>query len=183
MAGFDVNSVKGNDRFIAGGAIALFVVSLFHWYTISSSGKVSATRTVHASKSYTAWGDVSYGWAKIGILLALVAGAIVIARLMGALDSINLPAGVNLITFAVSALATLLLLLRFLTSFKTFSDSGVFGGLASSYKVTGHPGIGWYLGLAISAAMSYFAFLNFKASGEELPTKPGGTQPSAPDAP
>jgi hypothetical protein len=155
MAEFDINKVQGNDRFIAGGAVILLVVSFFPWRTSSVSGGG------HAS----AWGSGSYGWPKLAILLALVAGGIVIARLMGALSSVTLPAGVNLITLAVTGLATVILLLQFVFGFKSF------------FGVSLHPGFGYYVGLLVSAAMTYFAFLNFKASGEELPAKPGATPP------
>lgn len=157
MAEFDINKVQGNDRFIAGGAVLLLVVSFFPWRTSSVGGG-------HAN----AWGNGAYGWPKLAILLALVAGGIVIARLMGALDSVTLPAGINLITLAVTAVATVILLLQFLFGFKSF------------FGVSIHPGFGYYVGILLSAAMTYFAFLNFKASGEELPAKPGATPPSTP---
>lgn len=153
MAEFDINKVKGNDRFIAGGAVVLFVLSFFPWRSA-------------AGGSVNAWGSGSYGWPKLAIILALVAGAIVVARLSGALDSVNLPAGINLITLAISGLATLILLVQFLAGFDK-----IFG-------VSIHPGVGYYLGIVVSAAMTYFAFLNFKSSGEQLPTKP--TPPSTP---
>jgi hypothetical protein len=98
----------------------------------------------------------------------------VIARLMGLLDSLDLPAGVNLITLAVSGLATAILLLRLLGSYHS-AGSG-------SLKISAHPGFGWYVSILVSAAMTYFAFLNFKASGEELPQMPSqtATPPSTP---
>lgn len=166
MAKFDINKVQGNDRFIAGGAVLLLVVSFFPWYGVSYNGD-SAVKGLGGG-SASAWH--AYGWNKVAILLAVIAGGVVIARLMGALDSVQLPAGINLITLAVSALATLILLLRFFTAFKSF------GGFH------GHPSFGWYLGIMISGAMTYFAFLNFKRSGEQLPSKPA-SKPPAPGNP
>ena len=160
--GFDVNQVKGNDRFIAGGAVLILIVSFFPWYSFSYSGV-----SLGGLGDYSRNGWHIYGWCKVGILLALLAGASVIARLMGALDSVQLPAGVNLITLGLSGLASLILLLRFLTAFK------------SAGPISAHPSIGWYLALAASLAMTYFAFLNFKASGEELPSKPSSAPPPA----
>src|SRR5205823_145918 len=116
--------VKGNDRFIAGGAVVLLVLSFFPWRTASIKG--------FGSHSVNAWGNGSYGWPKLAILLALIAGGIVVARLMGALDSINLPVGVNLITLAATALATLVILLQFLGAFDSYAGVKV------------HPGFGYY---------------------------------------
>lgn len=165
MAEFDINKVKGNDRFIAGGAILLFILSFFPWYSVSAKGLGGL-----GSNSGNLWNV--YGLLKLALLLALAAGAVVIARLMGALDSVKLPVGVNLITFGLSAAATAIFVLRLIGSFDS-AGSGPF-------KVSAHPAFGWYVGLLVSAAMTYFAFMNFKASGEELPTKPSSTPPPAP---
>ena len=177
MAEFDINKVKGNDRFIAGGAVLLLVLSFFGWYTVSLKARIAGTSTSR-SESYSAWGDASFGLNKLAILLALVAGALVIARLMGALDDVKLPAGINLITLALSGLATALLVLRLLGAYKSYG-SGLFDSAVGGASVKGHPGITWYLGILVSAAMTYFAFLNFKASGEEVPQLPQSTPPPA----
>lgn len=163
MAEFDISKVKGNDRFIAGGAVLLLVLSFFPWYSVSAKGLGG----FGGSNSGSLW-DV-YGILKLALFLALAAGAVVVARLMGALDDVNLPAGVNLITLGLSGLATLIFLLRL---FGAYDSAG-----SGAFKVSAHPAFGWYLGLLVSAGMTYFAFLNFKASGEQLPTKPGDTPP------
>jgi hypothetical protein len=159
MAEFDINKVQGNDRFIAGGAIVMIIASFFPWRSVSVRG--------FGGGHVSAWGSGGYGWPKLAILLALVAGAIVIARLMGALDSVTLPAGINLITLAVTGLATVILLLQYVFGFKNFAGASL------------HPGFGYYVGILVSGAMTYFAFLNFKTSGEQLPTKPGSALPPA----
>jgi hypothetical protein len=181
MAEFDINKVKGNDRFIAGGAVLLLVLSFLSWVSISfPKVSVGGSSVGGGSRSYSLWGDASYGWNKLALFLALAAGALVIARLMGALDNVQLPAGINLITLALSGLATVIFLLRFLTAFESYS-SGVTG--VGEFKVSSHPAFGWYLAIAASAAMTYFAFLNFKASGEEMPTLPQGGSTPPPPAP
>jgi hypothetical protein len=55
-------------------------------------------------------------------------------------------------------------------------------GFDSFGPVSIHPAFGYYVGFLVSAAMTYFAFLNFKASGEELPQMPSqtATPPSTP---
>ncbi|MCW2599133.1 MAG: hypothetical protein JWM02_962 [Frankiales bacterium] len=164
MAGFDVNQVKGNDRYIAGGAVLIFIVSFFPWYSVSYSG--SGLFNGFPGGSVSAWN--SFGWNKTAILLVLIAGGVVIARLAGALDNVQLPAGVNLITLAISGLASLILLLRLVTAFKGA------GGFHA------RPSFGWYLAIVLSFAMTFFAFLNFKASGEDLPSKPSTSPPGAP---
>lgn len=163
MAQFDISKVRGNDRFIAGGAVLLLILSFLPWFSVSSS----APGGFGGGGSTNLWG--AYGWNKVALVLALIAGAIVLARLMGALDAVQLPVGINLVTLVVSGLASLIFLLRFLTAFESQS---LLGG-----KISAHPAFGWYLGLLVSLAMTYFAFLNFKSSGEELPSKPASTPP------
>ncbi|MCU1600936.1 MAG: hypothetical protein JWO22_1645 [Frankiales bacterium] len=167
MAEFDINKVKGNDRFIAGGAVVFIILSFLHWRTFHLDGL--------GSHSVKLFGEGSYGLPKLAFFLALAAGAVVIARLTGVLDNLQLPAGVNLITLALSGLATLLLLLQFVLGFGKY------------FTIPGHPSYGYYLGLLVSAAMTYFAFLNFQASGEKLPEMPSGggtaTPPPPPPAP
>ena len=179
MAEFDINKVKGNDRFIAGGAVLIFILSFFPWYTVSYKGALGGFNGFGTSGSVNAWN--AYGWNKLAIILALAAGAVVIARLMGALDNVQLPAGVNFITAGVSGLATVILVLRLIGSYHS-AGSGV-------VKFTAHPGFGWYLAILVSGAMTYFAFLNFRASGEEIPSMPTSSAPpsypppTAPPAP
>ncbi len=166
MAEFDIKKVQGNDRFIAGGAVLLLIVSFFPWYSVSAKGLGG----FGGATSGNLW--EIFGILKLALLLAVAAGGIVIARLMGALDNVTLPAGVNLITLALSGMATLIFLLRLLGAF----DSAGSG----DFKVSAHPGFGWYIGLLLSGAMTYFAFLNFKTSGEQLPNKPGTPPPAVP---
>ena len=170
MAEFDINKVKGNDRFIAGGAVLLFVLSFFTWYSVSAP-KVGGFGGNTASGNL--W-DI-YGVLKLALFLAIAAGALVIARLMGVLDSTKLPAGINLITLVLSGLATLIFVLRLINAFHSESFAG--------YKISAHPGFGWYLGILVSGAMTYFAFLNFQASGETLPEMPSAGTATPPPPP
>ena len=168
MAEFDITKVRGNDRFIAGGAVLILVLTFFPWYTVSYKGLINTFGGFRTSGNVNEWSN-PYGLSRLGVVLALAAGAIVIARLMGALDSVQLPAGVNLITLAVSGLATAILVLRLAGTYHS-AGSGLL-------KVSAHPGFGWYAGILVSGAMTYFAFLNFRSSGEQIPTMPTSAAP------
>lgn len=169
MAEFDLSKVQGNDRFIAGGAAALVVLSFLDWYTFSFSGP-AAELGIGGGASGNLW-DV-FGILKLALLLAVVAGVLVLGRLMGFLDPTNLPVGINVLTLLTSGAATIIFLLRMITSYKS---ADVF-----TTTVSAHPAYGWYLGLAVSAAMTYFAYRNVQASGETIPGLPGG--PTSPPA-
>ena len=169
MAEFDLDKVKGNDRYIAGGAVALVVLSFLSWYTVSFSAGGADLGSFGGSGSGSLW-DAHYGSLKLALLLAVVAGVLVLARLMGWLDSTELPLGINVLTLLTSGVATLLLLLRLVTSFKSQK--------VLTASVSGHPAYGWYLGLAVSAAMTYFAYRNVQAAGETIPGLPAKQAPN-----
>ncbi len=174
MAEFDINKIQGNDRYIAGGAVALIVLSFFSWYTVSFSAGDSALGDLGSSGSGSLW-DAGYGTLKLALLLAVLAGVTVLGRLMGFLDPAKLPVGINVLTLFASGGATLLFLLRLVTSFKSET--------VLTAEVSGHPAYGWYLGLAVSAAMTYFAYRNVQAAGEAIPGLPGGSTKPPVDPP
>src|SRR3954469_20899458 len=108
MAEFDIAKVKGNDAFIAGGAVVLFVVSFLSWVTVSTPKlSIGGTRVGGGHASGDLW-DAD-GLNKLALFLALAAGALVVLRAMGALDDVTLPVGPDLLTLALSGAATLLL--------------------------------------------------------------------------
>ena len=159
MATFDISRVRGNDRVVAGGAAVLLVLSFFSWYTVKAPSLAGFGGTAASGNLWD-----TYGWLKVALLLAVAAGALVVARLAGALDDVQLPVGVHLLTLALSGAATALFVLRLLGSFHSVS----FGG----YTVSAHPAFGWYLGIVVSAVMTAFAYLSYQASGEQLPSAP-----------
>lgn len=172
MAEFDLSKVKGNDRFIAGGAAALVVLSFLDWYTFSFDGAGSEFGSIGLGGASGNLWDI-YGILKLALLLAVAAGVLVLGRLMGWLDATALPAGINVLTLFASGGATLIFLLRMATAYKSEK--------VLTTSISAHPTYGWYLGLAVSAAMTYFAYLNVKASGEAIPGLPG--TPPPPPAP
>jgi hypothetical protein len=92
---------------------------------------------------------------------------------MGFVDASKLPVGINVLTLFASGGATLIFLLRMVTAYKSEK--------VLTTSVSAHPAYGWYLGLAVSAAMTWFAYRNVTASGETIPGMPG--TPPPPSAP
>lgn len=109
-------------------------------------------------------------FATIGVLLVIAATAIVAVKVFA---GENLPAGVpwNLVAFAAAALGTVLLILRAFT----------YGNQGISQISIGPGWSGWAL-FVTSIALSVFAFLSFRESGEKIPefNKGGATQPPTP---
>ncbi|MCL3819015.1 hypothetical protein [Aeromicrobium wangtongii] len=142
------------------GAVAL-ILSFFESYVTVSAGGFSA--------GTNAWDS----YATLGVLLLIAATAIIAVK---AFAGENLPANVpwSLIAAGAAGLGTLLLILRAFT----YSD----GGLGSRVDI-GPGWSGWVLFIA-GIALTAFAFLASKESGEKLPQgKRGGhTTPPAPPA-
>lgn len=147
MAGFDINSIKGNDRYIAGGGVVVLIASFLPWYGASFGG---------FSSSVSGWS--AGAWAVLGILLCIAAAGYVVARSMGQLDDLTLPIGPALLVLGLAGLGALFFLIRWLTL-----PSG--GSAGFNYG----PRIGLFLGLAAALAQAAFAGMSFRSSGEKLP--------------
>jgi hypothetical protein len=151
MPGFDLKQINRNDQGILGAGILFLLLSFFiPFYGVSYSGRGLGA---FGNYSVTAWH--SYGW--LGVLLIVIAVAVVALRVFGNGSLPKLPVGPNLLVLGLSTLGTLLLLLRGFT-YKTASGGGISIGLKW----------GAYVIFILAIAVVVFAFLNFKASGEKL---------------
>ena len=154
MAGFDPKKVTPFDWAVIGAGVVGFIASFLPWYTISFDipGLVSVSESASGWHSFLSW---------FSMLLLLAAAGLVLAREAG--TQINLPVPTAVATLALSALAFLLILLRWVTL-----DSGVGAGF------------GLYLGLICSVVAGVASFLTFRAAGgnfSQLRQTPGSTPP------
>jgi hypothetical protein len=145
---------KALDKNIQGALIAgglATIVSFFSAF-ISVSYDSKLTGGIDLSSGISAW----HSYATLGVLLVIAATAIIAIKAFAA-DS--LPDGVpwNLAAFVAAALGLLLLILRPLT----------IGGGGSGVSV----GPGWsaFLLWILVAALTYFTFTLFQASGDKMP--------------
>ena len=108
-----------------------------------------------------------HSYATLGVLLVIAATAILAIKAFAA-DS--LPDGIpwNLAAFGAAALGTLLLILR-----------ALFPGGADVPGFDVGPGWSGYLLWIAAAALTYFAFTLFKASGDKMPDLKKDTPPAA----
>lgn len=148
----DFKSINKNDQgaLIAGGLT--FILSFFTAYISVSFDGGDSMPGLSASSGISAW----HSYATLGILLVIVATVLVAVKVFA---SDALPDGVpwNLAIAAAAGLGTLLLILRPFT----------IGGYPTGISV-GPGWSGWVLFVA-AIALTVFAFLSFKASGEKIP--------------
>jgi len=144
---------------IAGG-LATILSFISAYISVSYDGKVAG---VDLSYGISAWN----GYATLGILL-VIAATVILAIKAFAAD--NLPDGIpwSLAAFGAAALGLVLLVLRAFTV----------GGGGSGVSVG--PGWSGYLLFLAAAALTYFAFTLFKASGDKMPERNRDTPPAAP---
>jgi hypothetical protein len=146
----DFKSINRNDQVVMVAAILGFIASFFPFYGASVTGLGSA--------SVNAWH--SYGF--LGVLLLLIGGAIIAAKVFASLP--DLPVGVHVAAAAAAGLGTLILLLHGLT----FSHPTV-------------PGISWgmkwgaYVIIIVGAIETAFAFMGARESGEDIPGMSSGS--------
>ena len=145
---------------IIAGGVATIVSFISSYVSVSYDGKVAG---VDLSYGISAW----HSYATLGILLVIASTAIIAIKAFAA-DS--LPDGIpwNLAAFGAAALGLLLLVLRAFT----------IGGGGSGVSVG--PGWSGYLLFVAVAALTYFTFTQFKASGDKMPEmKKKDTPPAA----
>ncbi len=155
---------KTLDKNVQGALIAGGVATILSFFSayISVSYDSKLTGGIDLSNGISAW----HSYATLGILLVIAATAIIAIKAFAA-DS--LPDGIpwNLAAFGAAALGLLLLVLRPLT----------IGGGGNGVSV-GPGWSGYVLWLAV-AALVYFAFTLFKASGDKMPERKTDTPPAA----
>jgi hypothetical protein len=144
MAVIAGRNVGTNDLVVMGAGVLIFIVSFFPWIGVDL-GSVDVTGN--------AW-DAGFG-AWFSVLLVVAVAAVAAARVFGgrSMPAVNNGAvSWTLITGAVSALAAIIILLRWVTY---PSYSGARWGL--------------FIGLVIAIVQAVFGYLSLVAAGEKLP--------------
>ena len=145
MAGFDIKKLDTLDRVVVGASAVTLICMFLPWYGVSDlvySASVSG---------------FSSGWGWLGALLIIAAGLyLALLRAGSNLPKISYGPGVTVL--GLSALGTVIVLLRWLTI-----PSGHFGG--GSYG----PMYGMYLTILAGIVQVLISFRLFKQSGEKVP--------------
>lgn len=155
---------------LGAGAVAILFSFFTAYITVSVKGGENLGVDVSGSNGVSAWNS----WATIGMLLILIAVAVVALK---AFAADLLPAGApwRLIALATAALGTVLIILRALTA----GNGNVSGSSFGAVSVSVGPGwSGWVLFIA-TIALTVFTALAFKDSGEKLPEVNKKSDPSA----
>jgi hypothetical protein len=151
MAGFDPKRVTTLEWVVIGAGGLALIDSFLPWFSWSVGP---------FSFSWSAWSAGFLAW--FATLLLVAAGGLTLARSMG--TQINLPVPPATATLGAGALATLLVLLRWLT--------------APGYVGTG---FGLFIGLLCAIATTVASYLAFRAAGgdfSQLRRAPGAPPPT-----
>lgn len=162
----DFKNLNKLDQVVLGAGVLGLIVSLFFpiWGV-----SVNVKGFGGGSSSINAW----HGLAAFGMLLVLLATVIAGVRVFAAANLPTLPIGVNLLTFALSAVGTVIVIIRELT----YPHASLPG---YSYGVRW----GGYLLFLLLIAQAVAAFLLWRASGEAMPDfKAMGNRTSNPAVP
>jgi hypothetical protein len=155
MAVIGGRNVGTNDLAIMISGVVMFIVSFLPWYGVSFHGVAGISG---GSASVSGWHFVG-AW--FPVLLVIAVAGFVAARVFGnvALPSIaNGAVGWGFVTAAVSLIAAIIILLRWLT----YPSAGVTGFSAGAK-------FGTYLGLIVAIVQTVFGYLNIVHAGERLP--------------
>ena len=159
----DLKNLPRNDQAVLGLGILAFIASFFPFYGASVS-----VAGFHASKNWSTW----HSYAVLGILLVLAATVLAAAQVFGGSSLPEMPVSVNFLVAALSALGTLLIILRGFTY-----DSESVPGASVGLKW------GFYVVMIVCLAQVAFAVMRLRESGEAMPwAQRGGPAAPAPPA-
>ncbi|MDQ1696034.1 MAG: hypothetical protein QOJ03_1387 [Frankiaceae bacterium] len=166
----DIKNLPRNDQILLGVGILAFIASFFPFWGVSYSGPEAGLLGGSGSSSVSAWH--SYG--TLGVLLIIAATALSAVLVFGRSSLPEIPVSWNVVLVGLSALGTILIILRGFTY-----DSGSIGPLDYGLRW------GAYVLMILCLAQTALAFLRFRATGEPMPwASQGGaaTPPAAPPA-
>jgi hypothetical protein len=149
MAVIGGRNVGNNDLVIMGSGVLMIIVSFLPWYGASFAG---------FSSTVSGWNAGFGAW--FSILLVIAVAAVTAARVFGgrSMPAVgNGAVGWGFITAAVSALAFIIMLLRWVTF-----PSG-------SHGVSAGGRFGIYIGLVIAIVQTVYGYLNTVQAGEKMP--------------
>jgi hypothetical protein len=159
----DVRQLPRNDQAVLGLGILIFIASFFPFYGVSvKSGGFSG------SSSVTSW----HSYATVALLLLLLATILAAVQLFAGSNLPEIPVSWNLIVLGLSALGTLLYILRAFTL-----DSGNSSGFSYGLKW------GAYVVMILALLQVVFAFLRTREAGDAMPWEHRGTAAGSGDAP
>jgi hypothetical protein len=151
----DLKNLPRNDQAVLGLGILAFIASFFPFYGASVKfGNVSA------SSSITTW----HSYAVLGILLVLAATVLAGAQVFAGSSLPTMPLSANFLVAGLSALGTLLIIIRGFT-YDTASAPGASVGLKW----------GFYFVMIVCLAQAVFAVMRLRESGEALPWESRGS--------
>lgn len=167
MAQTDFRSLSRNDQmFIGLGVLVLIAASFLPWYGTTFSASYLG-HGIHTTSTTHAW----HGWAALGLILMLIATALVVEQVLPDTKLPELKVSWNLVVLGIDALGALLIVIR---SF-TLPSADVVG------ISTGLRWGGWIL-IIVAVAQVVVGFMRVRAAGESLPWEAAPPDPPPPPA-
>jgi hypothetical protein len=149
MAVIGGRNVGTNDLVVMGAGVLMFIDSFLPWFGASFAG---------FSSTASGWSSGFGAW--FSILLVVAVAGVTAARVFGGRAMPAVGGGAvswNFITAAVSALAAIIILLRWVTF-----PSG-------SHGVSAGGKFGIYIGLIVAIVQAVYGYLSIMGAGEKLP--------------
>jgi hypothetical protein len=172
-----MNRLSRGEQILGISAALLFLLSFFPlWAKYETSAE---TFGVDASERFSAWSAAFNFLMKLGLIFALIALILVIAKSFGSLDNVQMPVPLGLVYLGLAGL-TFLLMLLFVLIGPEESEAGVnFGDLG--FEVSRGPLL--FVGAVLGAAMAFGAFMHFQGEGTTTTTGPATRGPGTPPPP
>jgi hypothetical protein len=171
-----MNRLSRGEQIMGICAALLFLLSFFPlWAKYETSEETFGAFAT--TQRFSAWSGAFNFLMKLGIILALIALVLVIAKAAGAMDNVQMPVPLGLVYLGLAGLSFLLLLLFTLIGPEE-SEAGL---NVADFGIEASRGPLLYAGVLLGAGMAFGAFMHFQ--GEFGKTMAEAPQPGPPPPP
>jgi hypothetical protein len=175
-----LDRLSRGEQILGGAALLLFIVSFLKpWASIETSAEGVPEDLVGQipSPDFNMWD--AYGFLpKLGVIIGLLLVVLIVAKAAGALENLDLPVPLGLVYVGGAALTVLTMLIALIAGVEGSNEATAFGVTTEAER-----GLLLYLGILLSLAMGFGAFMHFQGEGGRTTTGPATRGPAAPPPP
>jgi hypothetical protein len=177
-----LDRLSRGEQILGVSALLLFIISFLKpWASVETSAEGVPENLLGEipSPDFNMWS--AYGFLpKLGVIIALLLVVLIVAKAAGALESVDLPVPLGLVYLGGAALVVLTMLIALIAGVEGSNEASAFGVTTEAQR-----GLFLYIGILLSLAAAFGAFMHFQGEGGTTttrPTPPAGTPPPPPGA-
>jgi hypothetical protein len=178
-----LDRLSRGEQILGVSALLLFIVSFLKpWASLETTAEGVPENLLGEipSPDFNMWD--AYGFLpKLGVIIGLLLVGVIVAKAAGALENVDLPVPLGLVYLGGAALIVLTMLIALIAGVEGQNEASAFGVTSEAER-----GLFLYIGILLSLAAGFGAFMHFQGEGGTTATRPTpptqGTPPPPPGA-